>query len=330
MNRKLTTTAAARGDWFDREDAIAAGYSDNEIRTRLRAGRWVRLYRASYAELPGDHESWTEWKRAGWLHVRTAKAVYHRLGGRAVLSHQSAVVLHGIEVSDLDLTRVHLTRLSGLGRSSGSVCQHAPRPPVLGSVEVDGVQLTAGPRAVVEAIRQASYPIAVSVVDEALRKGVATAPHLAAALELFGYRTGIGTAIRAVQFADGRSESVGESRLRVLMADLGLPTPVLQAEIRDGDGHLVGRVDFLLAEWNVIVEFDGALKYAGKSARPLVEEKRREDRLRDLGYEVVRATWPDLTRPADFTRRIQSAIRRAAARRSPVAGSMTTGGFVGR
>ena len=317
------TTAAVRGDWFDREDAIAAGYSDNEIRTRLRGGRWVRLYRASYAELPGDHESWTEWERAGWLHVRTAKAVYHRLGGRAVLSHQSAAMLHGIEVSDLDLTRVHLTRLSGLGRSRGSVRQHAPRPPVLDPVEVDGIRLTAAPRAVVEAIRHTSYPIAVSVVDEALRKGVATTPQLAAALELFVYRTGIGTAIRAVQFGDRQAESVGESRLRVLLADLGLPTPVLQAEIRNRDGNLVGRVDFLLAEWNVIIEFDGALKYAGKSARPLVEEKHREDRLRDLGYEVVRATWPDLAQPAGLTRRIRAAMRRSADRRTPIAGSVT-------
>lgn len=314
VNRKLATTAAERGGWFDREDILAAGYTDNDIRTRLRAGSWVRLYRASYAELPAGHEAWTEWERARWLHGRTAKAVYHRLGGRAVLSHQSALVLHGIEVSDLDLTQVHLTRRSGLGRSRGSVCQHAPRPPVPEPVEVEGIQLTAGSRAVVETIRHTPYPIAVSVVDEALRKGLATPPQLADVLGLFGGRSGIGTAIRAVQFGDGRAESVGESRLRVLLADLGLPTPVLQAEIRDGDGNLVGRVDFLLAEWSVIVEFDGALKYAGKSAWPLVEEKRREDRLRDLGYEVVRASWLDLTRPADLTRRIRAAMHRAAAR----------------
>lgn len=325
MNRKLATTAAERGDWFDRTDALAAGYSDNDLQARIRSGEWVRLCRGAYAELPRDPLA--DWDHARWLHLRKAKAVYHRLDGRAVVSHQSAVLLHGIEVTDLDLACVHLTRLSGHGRSGTAVCQHAARPPVLDPVKLGGVQLTPAPRAVVEAIRSAQYPIAVSVVDEALRRGVATPLQLGGALELFKNRSGIGTAIRAVQFADGRSESVGESRLRVLMADLGVPTPVLQPEIRDDSGQLVGRVDFLLAEWNVIIEFDGALKYAGKSARPLVEEKRREDRLRDLGYEVVRVSWSDLTHPADLIHRIHSAIRRAASRPTPIAGSMTAGGL---
>jgi hypothetical protein len=43
------------------------------------------------------------WERAIRRHVRPAKAVYHRLGGRAVLSHQSALLIHGVEISDVDL-----------------------------------------------------------------------------------------------------------------------------------------------------------------------------------------------------------------------------------
>jgi hypothetical protein len=325
MNRKLLTTSTSRGGWFGRADALAAGYSDNDIRARVRAGRWVRLCQGAYAELRDDHDSRPDWDQLGWLHIRAAKAVYHRLGGRAVLSHQSAVLLHGIEVTDLDLGCVHLTRRTGPGRSGTGVCQHAARPRVPTVVELDGVQLTPGPRAVVEAIRYTTYPIAVSVVDEALRVGVATPSQLKDALELFKNRAGTGMAIRAVQFGDGLAESVGESRLRVLMADLGLPRPVLQAEIHDALGGLVGRVDFLLVEWGVIVEFDGALKYAGKSALPLVREKRREDALRDLGYEVVRATWSDLANPDGFARRIHAAARRAADRRTRMAGSGTAG-----
>lgn len=320
MNRKLATTAADRGGWFDRTDALAAGYDDNDIRARVGARRWIRLCRGAYAELPADEESWPDWERARWLHLRTAKAAYRRLAGRAVVSHQSAVLLHGIEVTDLDLGRVHLTRLTGLGRSGTTVCQHAPRPPVPDPVELGGVRLTPGPRAVIETIRFTAYPVAVSVVDEALRIGLVTPSQLAAALDLFKNRSGIGIAIRAVQFADGHSESVGESRLRVLMADLGLPTPVLQPEIRDGNGNLVGRVDFLFSQWGVIVEFDGVLKYAGKGAAPLVREKRREDALRDLGYEVVRSTWADFAHPDALAQRIRAAMRRAADRRTPMAG----------
>jgi hypothetical protein len=50
---------------------------------------------------------------------------------------------------------------------------------------------------------------------------------------------------RVVAFADGRADSVGESRSRVAIAAAGLPTPVLQWEVRaEGTGGFVGRVDF--------------------------------------------------------------------------------------
>lgn len=171
--------------------------------------------------------------------------------------------------------------------------------------------MTPAPRAVVETIRSTSYAVAISVVDEALRRRLATADQLAAAVELFGGRSGVRTAVRAIAFGDGRAESVGESRLRVLLADLGLPQPALQVEIRDAAGRLVARVDFLLEQWGVVIEFDGALKYAGSGAEALIAEKVREDRLRDLGYEVVRVTWADLSRPMELLARINRAIARS-------------------
>ena len=213
------------------------------------------------------------WDRAIRRHVLTTSAVYHRVGGRAIVSHQSAVLLHGIQVSDLDLSRVHLTRVSGHGRTGREVCLHAARPPVLDPAEVSRIQLTSAPRAVVETIRGTAYAVAVSVVDEALRRRLATSDQLTAAVKLFSGRSGVRTAARAVAFGDGLAESVGESRLRVLLADLGLPQPALQVEIRDSAGRLVARVDFLLERWGVVIEFDGALKYAGSGADALIAEK---------------------------------------------------------
>lgn len=273
VNTKLQVAAAERGGWFSRRDALAAGYSDADIRRRVTTGRWVRLTRGAYAQPGPETDAMAVWDRAVWLHLRTAKAVYVRLGGRAVVSHQSALLLHGVRISELDLRRVHVTRLAGAGRSDLNLCQHAARPLVVESVELDGVRLTTGARAVVEAIRATSFPVAVSVVDQALRRRVATAEQLRPALGLFANRPGIQTATRAVRFGDGRAESVGESRLRVLLDDLGLPAPALQAEIRDGLGRLVARVDFLFDRWGLIVEFDGAVKYGDGSPDALIAEK---------------------------------------------------------
>jgi hypothetical protein len=301
--------AADRGGWFGRGDAIEAGYSDAEIAQRVRAGRWMRLCRGAYTETDAGVRAMPPWEREAWVHTWLAKAYFQRLGGRAVISHQSALVLHGLAISDLDLRRVHLTNLSGPGRSGRRVCQHVAEPPIRAITSIGEVQLTPAPRAVVETILAAPYPVAVSVVDAALREGLATADELLELVRRFARQRGVLAAARAVAFATGLAESVGESRMRVLLADLGLPEPTLQAVLTDRAGEFVARVDFLLPSYGVVVEFDGTGKYSGRNA--LVAEKVREDRIRELGYQVVRATWTDLSAPAAFADAIHRAIDRA-------------------
>jgi hypothetical protein len=323
MNVELELVAAERGGWFSRRDAIVAGYSDADLRRHVASGEWMRVTRGAYAERVPAVEAMPRWEQAAWVHGRAARATYHRLGGRAVVSHQSALLLHGVRVSELDLRRVHVTRLVGSGRTDRAVCQHAARPVVQVICELDEVRTTTPARAVVETIRSVSLPVAVSVVDQVLRLRLATPQAMTDALVPFARRPGIRTAVRAVQFGDGRAESVGESWLRVLLADLGLPAPLPQAEIRDEHGTLVGRVDFLFEQYGVIVEFDGAVKYAVGGPRALLAEKAREDRLRDLGYQVVRVSWPDLTQPAALLTK----IRRAIARSGPLTGHVTASGL---
>jgi very-short-patch-repair endonuclease len=86
-------------------------------------------------------------------------------------------------------------------------------------------------------------------------------------------------------------------------------------------------VDFLLDDEKVVLEFDGKVKYTRTADEPdpfgnrrtpqevLWHEKRREDRLREMGYEVVRVTWSELDDPRALAQRIAAAVRRARARR---------------
>ena len=48
-----------------------------------------------------------------------------------------------------------------------------------------------------------------------------------------------------------------------------------------------------------------------RSAGGLWDEKRREDRLRELGYEVVRVVWSDLDSPRELAARIRRAVERS-------------------
>ena len=67
-------------------------------------------------------------------------------------------------------------------------------------------------------------------------------------------------------------------------------------------------------------EIDGEQKYRDAMMAPdgpaeaVIREKRREDELRDLGHDMVRWTWAELTRPALYHRigrKVERAQRRS-------------------
>ena len=82
-----------------------------------------------------------------------------------------------------------------------------------------------------------------------------------------------------------------------------------QVPIVDERGVFVARVDFLVKGTKVIIEFDGKVKYAAGDPNVLWHEKRREDRLRRLGYVVVRITWAQLERPGAAAAAVRAALR---------------------
>jgi hypothetical protein len=83
---------------------------------------------------------------------------------------------------------------------------------------------------------------------------------------------------------------------------------------------LVARADFGWELERTLGEFDGKVKY-GRLRRPgeepedaVFREKVREDRIRDLGFEVVRWTWSDLKQPQVLADRLQRAFARGMRR----------------
>lgn len=82
-----------------------------------------------------------------------------------------------------------------------------------------------------------------------------------------------------------------------------------QATIRTRNGEFVARVDFLVTGTQVVLEFDGRVKYTDGDGKTLWNEKHREDALRRLGYMVIRVTWEDLDTPHVLLSRIREAAR---------------------
>ena len=170
--------------------------------------------------------------------------------------------------------------------------------------EVDGLLVTDPVRTLLDLARTEPFEPAVAALDAALFRKAVPGDLLAARLEDIGGTSGGRAAARAVAFADGRSESVGESRSRVLMRRLGLPPSTIQLEIAVVTGPSPTRVDFAWEEARLVGEFDGRVKY-GRLLLPgqdpgdaVFREKRREDAIRDENWGVVRWTWGELV-PGD-------------------------------
>ncbi|WP_150460228.1 hypothetical protein [Nesterenkonia ebinurensis] len=125
----------------------------------------------------------------------------------------------------------------------------------------------------------------------------------------------------AYQFADERSESPGESRSRVLIAQLGFAPPELQRRERLPSGEWV-RFDFSWSGGQIVGEFDGRIKFdqakllAGGDDRSVYwAQVRREEAIRDAGHRVVRWGWEDLADPEVIERKL---LREGVPRRRSV------------
>ena len=90
-----------------------------------------------------------------------------------------------------------------------------------------------------------------------------------------------------LRLADGRIESVGESRFFYLCWKQGLPLPIPQYEVYDDNGRLVAVVDFAWPELGLFVEFDGKIKYRApdRDGETVVDVVLREKRREELVFE---------------------------------------------
>lgn len=195
------------------------------------------------------------------------------LGG--VLSCAWAAQVHGVELLESP-GRPHVTVPRGR-----RVARHAGAVVHVRDVDTEGF-VTSLARTAADCARCLPERDAVVVVDAVLRRGVEVEQ---VSRHLWG--RGCGRARAAVRRADGRSGSSGETVARLAFEDAGLRV-VPQVRIPG-----VGRVD-LLVEGRVVVEVDGFAYHS--DAKQFAADRRRDARLVELGYRVLRFTWLDVVR----------------------------------
>jgi very-short-patch-repair endonuclease len=105
----------------------------------------------------------------------------------------------------------------------------------------------------------------------------------------------------------------------VAFAAAALPTPVLQASFCAAGRWHPERVDFWWPQFRTVAEADGLAKYDADSARERRDLLRRafvrEQRIADLGLEVIRFGWEDVVPAADaLVGRLRAAFTRGLRR----------------
>jgi Transcriptional regulator, AbiEi antitoxin len=299
---------------FLRSEAIALGLDDATLRRALRSRDLIRVRHGAYT----FRDLWAaadERER----HLVLAHAVRRSSPGRVALSHHSAALLHGMDVWDVPLSRVHVTRLDdGAGRVLGDAVHHEGVWSPEELTPRDGLVATRPVRAALESALLLDVEHGLCVVDSALRSGLFTKDELSMQVQAMTCWPRSQHLQLLGRLADGRSESVGETRSRHLFWRAGIPAPILQYEVHDR-GRLVGITDFAWPEHGLLGEFDGRVKY-GKHLRPgedpsdaVFREKQREDLLRRLtGWRMVRLTWTMLGTPQETAQMVRSMMRAAA------------------
>jgi very-short-patch-repair endonuclease len=296
---------------FTYGEAMRAGLSAGAIAYRVEKGIWRRLSRGVFVDAarfrmadPRDQ------------HLLKVRAALINAPAGAVISHDSAVLLHEIETIDGRIPRLpHLTAELPRSRRPPGRRGYVLRRATLPDCDIwpdPYCPVTSPARTVVDVARSLPMEASVIIADSALRRRLCSLAELEAAY--FACRTWPGAlaAGQAVYFADPRAESPLESFVRVGLHREGLPPPQTQVTIDVGRHRY--RPDFYWKEARTIGEADGFLKYTDLQA--LREEKLREERLRDMGLEVVRVTWAQMRdEPAATAERFRRAFERGLHRR---------------
>ena len=287
-----------------RSQLLADGLTEAELRALQRRGLLAPVRPGAYVHGPEPDDEAAR-------HLLAVGAALPCLGARTVVSHTSAAVVHRLPLWRVGLDRVRATRdrASGARRSAVVHLHAAALHPDEVSV-VDGMPVTTVARTLTDLARLLPFEEALVPADAALHRGLVTREELAEALARGARRPNNAAARRVVAFADGAAESPGESRSRVAIRRAGLPAPVLQHAV------IGTRTDFWWEEFRTVGEFDGKVKY-GRYLRPgqlpgdvVFAEKRREDALRDCGFEVVRWVWDELGTFDQVVARLRRAFAR--------------------
>lgn len=301
LDDRLLPVFAGQHWLVSRADVERAGGTVRAATHRVRTGTWERADRSVY-RLAGAPRLWEA----------SILALILSAGPPAVATHHTAAALHGIPGygrgrPEVAIPRGTEHRREGVRmRSSTDLDRCDP-------VVIAGIPTTDFGRTILDLARTASDRRLLRAIEWGRRNERVDWPSLISTLARHARqgRPGI-RRLRRVITANIDREEVTDSDFELLvlslLAEHGLPTPVLHHQVWDGE-RFVAEVDLAYPQLRIAIELDGAIHL---EAQVRERDLPRQNDLVLLGWTVLRFSWQRFVDHPDAVLAEIRAARRAA------------------
>ena len=261
--------------------------------------RWNyrRVHRNVYLPKDVPRSLWTD-IQAAWLWS----------GRRGIIAGRAAAALHGAKWVD-DFTPIEI--VGPFNHPPPGIIVRRERIGDEELVRIRGLLATNPARTAFDLARHLPRDLAVAHLDALSAATGVAAAEVAPLIDRNKGARGVRQCRTALLLLDGGAQSPKESWLRLILIDAGLPRPVTQ--IRVTDGQLVAYLDMGWDAPMVAVEYDGDQHRTDR--RQYVRDIRRAEMIQRLGWQVIRVINED--RPNVIVQRVRDALARQTASRLP-------------
>ena len=292
--RSANVPSSLRNGPFRGSEAVRRGLL---TKWQLRSSAWCRLFHDVYV-----HES------VPATHTVRCRAVDVFLPSGAAVSGRSAAFLYGADVLERHApVEVTLPPQVWMKKQPGIVVLHSQ----LRSSDIVsrvGIRTTAPVRTGFDLARRSRLEDAVVAIDALLMHCKLTLGEIAAYADA-GRASwhGVSRVATVLSLAAVGAESPMESRLRLVLARGGLPSPALQHQVWNNAGTCVARLDLAYVDARLGIEYDGECHWEPRAVR---KDLLRQNALRALSWTLLRFTAEDVLRhPQRLVTQVRAALQ---------------------
>lgn len=295
--RPLFEAAEAKGILLAASNKLDA----EALARRVRSGSVHKAFRGLFAR-KGYWDTLSQTQRGQHI-IRTLSMLHPSW----VFSHSSAALMYGLDVNTRIMVPLHYLIIGSRGGVSNSrLVRHRVSEP-MGQIK-NGANITLLEQTVIDCAAYYPFKYALGIVDSALKQGLTDKKKLNNCLANRQNSRGLREARRVISLADSRSDNGGESYVRALIIEAGMPIPELQVPFENprkpGSFYYA---DFLFKREDgtlVVLELDGQQKYIDEAMNKgrgmlgvMMQEREREAAITSYGVQIARLSFKQASNP---------------------------------